>query len=121
MDRRNEAYKVSVADRTALGFDEMAEANRLAGGYWWEPDTLRFFRSRMVGGCAIRGADGRLYFVTSEQNHGFGGAYPRLYSVRTFDPATASVDTVGEFQAYGTRGTALRARDRAAKAEVPAA
>lgn len=79
-------------------------------GHWFDPSSMRFFRSRLAQG-GYRTADGsRVFFVSSEQfEDSRGYRAPRLYTVRVMDWATGDVDTVGEFQAYGTRSTADRA------------
>lgn len=93
---------------------EMAQANKAAGNHWFEPDTMRFFASR-VSSETYECADGRWLFVSSEcPPRGV-----RRYTVRSFDPKTAGVDTVGEFQAYATLSQAKRAA-RALADAVPA-
>ncbi len=67
-------------------------ANASAGFHFFDPDTLQFFRSRVhdtVYGAAT--------FVTSERPPNG----PRRYTVREARP-DGSIDTVGEFMAYGT-------------------
>lgn len=92
---------------TALraAYTRMAEPE----AYWFSPDTMRFFRSRLdrtayvgTGGC---------YFVTSEQ---FNDSAPRLYTVRVW--RGKKIDTVGEFQEYATL-TAAREAAKAAAVE----
>jgi len=75
--------------------------NKEAGGYWFSPDTMRFFRCR-IESKLIRGK----FFVTSEQA---GDDHPRLYSIRKYNPETHDIDTVGDFQAFKTRQDALDA------------
>ncbi len=81
------------------GIDGIREANRDAGFHWFDPETLRFFGSRISESTF----DGR-YFVTSEWD-GFDHA-ARLYSIREA-MSDGQVDTVGEFQEYATRAQAL--------------
>ena len=75
------------------------------GRHWFDADTMRFFRSRLadVGYGAV---DGSVYFVSSEQNHGMGGPYRRLYSVRRLSGPKGDIRTVGKFQAYASSATA---------------
>lgn len=70
-------------------------------GHWFSEGAMRFFKSR-VGIDAYNGPGG-IYFVSSEQ----GPSGVRRYSVRSYDLATDTIDTVGEFNAY-TRGVAHR-------------
>lgn len=89
---------------TVTEFRTMADvrrANRELGHFWFEPVTLRFFRSRV--GESLYG--GR-YFVSSEQFEASDGTRaPRRYTVRQVNP-DGSIDTVGEFQAYETSAQA---------------
>ena len=93
---------------TIIDLYDVKLANAQSGGHWFEPGTLRFFRSRLPQ-VAYQGPGGT-YFVSSEQFRGSNGARaPRAYTVRRFHPETGDVDTVGEFQAYKHRSTADRA------------
>lgn len=86
------------------------EANRDHGHYWFEPATLRFFRSRPG-----RRLYGGRYFISSEQFVGSNGyRAPRRYTVREVS-ADGSIDTVGAFQAYETRAQAVAAIRRLLK------
>ncbi len=87
---------------------EIEAANTAAGYHFFEPATLRFFRSKVYP--EVYGQRGT-YFVTSEQ---FDARSPRLYTIRTID-WECRISTVGEFQQYPT----LRAARKAA-AEVAA-
>ncbi len=88
--------------------DEIMRANRESGGHYFDADTMRFFGSRVLP--AVYG--GR-FFVTSERS-GFDSSSPRRYSVREFMP-DGSIETVGEFNGYPTRGQAQTAARNAAK------
>jgi hypothetical protein len=82
-------------------------ANRSAGRYFFSPDSMRFFRSRISE--RVHQGPGGIYFVTSEQ---YDDRCPRLYSVRRFLPDGADIDTVGSFQEHAT---AYRAHAEAAR------
>ena len=93
---------------------EFQQRNKAKGQYWFSPDTLRFFRSR-VSETVYQGKGG-IFFVTSEKHVSYLiDDQPRLYTVRQFDPKTGSVNTVGEFQEYKYRTTAHREAARLAK------
>ena len=77
---------------------EVRRANAAAGNHWFEPGTMRFFRSRV----SDRLYGGR-YFVSSERAP--RGA--RRYTVRVAND-DGSIGTVGEFQAFASRGAAHR-------------
>ena len=89
------------------------QANRDAGNHWFEPATLRFFRSRVLP--TVYQGPGGIYFVSSEQ---FNDASPRRYTVRTFDPTTGEVDTFGEFNELG-RASAVTLAKLLASGEKP--
>ena len=77
---------------------DVKEANRAIGHHWFEPSSMRFFRSRV--GQTLYG--GR-YFISSEQ---FDDQSPRLYTVREVKP-DGSIGTVGQFQGHRSRDHAL--------------
>lgn len=76
--------------------DEIAQANRRAGGHWFDADAKRFFRSRCDGPVI----GGRL-FVSSEK----GPDERRLYTIRVALDDGSITDLDG-FQRYGTRKAA---------------
>lgn len=93
---------------------DMERANRRAGFYFFSPDTMRFFNSR-VDNVIFKAADGlKIYFCTSEK----APHDKRRYSVRVFDVATSDIDTFGEFQGYRTLAQAFKAAEAAATAST---
>src|SRR5262245_32369660 len=85
--------------------DQLKRANAEAGQHYFEPSTMRFFRSRVMPTVTA----GRL-FVTSEQSDYNA---PRFWTVREFMP-DGGIETVGEFQEYTSGAAAQRAARRAA-------
>lgn len=83
--------------------------NRRAGGHWFEPGTLRFFKSR-IGDKLFKGSR-CVYFVSSEQ----GPSGKRLFSVRQTCDRGGRISTAGKFQGYATRSAAETAAKRLAK------
>lgn len=82
---------------------EIKAANRAAGHFWFEPETVRFFGSRIHS--EVHEGPGGIYFVSSEQPpHG-----PRGYAVRQFNPENSHIETVGEVCQYPTGAAAHRA------------
>jgi hypothetical protein len=75
--------------------EQIKYANKERGQHFFSRSTLRFFRSRI--GSKVHRGPGGIYFITSEQ---FDERSARLYTVRRFDPMSAAVDTVGDFQQY---------------------
>ena len=95
-----QAYDAFIAGRiTAASLigpkdaDDLRAYVKSYGNHFFDPSTMRFFNSRLCGGCDSLG-----FFVTSER---FDAATPRLYTVRRLRIG-GEVDTVGEFQAYAT-------------------
>jgi hypothetical protein len=88
--------------------DALEEYASRCGSHFFDPDTLRFFGSRILSGVTIH--DGRAYFVTSERDNYTEG--PRRYSAR-YMTAGAQFYKVGSFQQYDTAAQA-RAAIRAA-------
>jgi hypothetical protein len=93
-------------------YDLQSEYRR-TGGYWFESDTMRFFKSR-VADVAYLNTDGSMAYFTSSEK---GPDNVRKYSVRVFNRATADIDTYPDykaFQAYASRSGADRAARKAA-------
>lgn len=78
--------------------------NRQRGGFFFNPDTMRFFKSRLQ---TLPPYKGRV-FVTSER---CGWNSPRKYTVRVVRP-DGNIDTVYGFQAFQCRQTAHRAAEK---------
>jgi hypothetical protein len=95
---------MTITHATFNTITEIKQANRDAGQHFFDADTMRFFESRV-----LRGVIGGRFFVTSER---FDMGTPRLFTVRVVD-AAGHVDTVGEFQGYGTAAQARSAARRA--------
>jgi hypothetical protein len=62
-----------------------------AGGYFFSPQTMRFFKSRVVSGNAFIRKDGKVaYFITSEKPpHGSREFRVRQVNLKTWDIGTA--------------------------------
>jgi len=63
--------------------------------YFFSPDAMRFFSSRICQLCWKK--DNDIFFVTSEKN---GNSY-RKYTIRK-SSTSGDITTMGEFQAYDT-------------------
>lgn len=93
----------ALAENPGDGFANITEikaVNKAAGGHWFEPATLRFFRSRVESKVY-----GGKYFVTSEQQDDLS---QRKYTVREAHP-DGSISTVGKFQGYTFKEDAVDA------------
>ena len=88
---------------------EIKEANLEADGVFFRPAMMEIFQTRIEGGPY----QGR-FFVTSDQFTSMRGkTYPRRYTVREAMP-DGSIGTVGEFQQYEDKDSAVRAAKVAA-------
>ena len=98
------------------------------GSKWFDPKTLAFFVSKVCQGVeplpAGENGEQRGLFISSEKipesytSYGYTPAGERLYSVRIFvaSSRSISIDTVGEFQEYGTEEDARKAAREFAEA-----
>jgi len=68
--------------------------------YFFSPDTMRFFSSRIQTMPPYKGR----VFVTSERRNWNS---PRLYSVRVIQPS-GNIETIGDFQGFTSRQSAHR-------------
>ena len=99
--------------RIPASISELKTMHKAAGGHFFDRDSMRCFRSRVVP--RIFNGPGGVYFVTSEAD---SDDSERLFTVRIFDPKEGDVNTFGEFRKW-TRGAALRIA-RCAAAANPA-
>lgn len=78
-----------------LTMSDVKRNNREAGLFFFSPDTMRFFRSRVESGLIKQ-----RFFITSECA---GDDHPRLYTIRVYDHEKHTCETMGDFQAYKTK------------------
>jgi hypothetical protein len=78
---------------TFFTIQQIKDANKAAGHFFFSPSTMTFFRSRV-----LRGVIGGHYFITSEQ---FDASSPRLYTVRRAND-DGTIEDASEFQAFDT-------------------
>lgn len=86
--------------------EEIKAANRAGGYAWFEPDAMRFFRSRIS-----KEVFGGMIFVSSELDY---AGRSRRYTVRYIRP-DGSIGTVGDFLEHETLAEAKRAAQQAAE------
>lgn len=94
-----------------MTIDDVIETNEAAGQFFFSAGAMGFFNSKIESDLI-----NDEYFVTSEQfvpSRGEPG--PRLYTVRRAIEGGIRIGTVGRFQGYKTRYTAMAA----AKAQHP--
>ena len=90
----------------------ISEYRRETGGHYFDPETMRFFRSRVSETAFVNNKTGIAYFVTSEQfKPSYGAPFQRMYTVRFYDFITGNIGTAPghEFQEYKSRTGAIRA------------
>lgn len=90
-----------------MTIQEIKRANRKAGQYFFSPDTMRFFASR-VSSSVFEGAGG-IYFITSEKKCFDDNR--RVFHVRRFNPngSVSSIFPAGEtYQAEFKSGVTAR-------------
>jgi hypothetical protein len=76
--------------------EAIREADSRAGRHFFSPDTMRFFRSRVLP--TVFQGPGGVYFITSEQFVGSDGvSKPRKYTVRNFTSDPVDIRTVSDF------------------------
>jgi hypothetical protein len=89
-------------ERLYYSTDDVQRAHERKGGHWFDPGSMRFFKSRV--GSEVYYIGGRYFFTSSEK----GPDDVRRYSVREAT-AEGDVKTVGKFQGYSTAAAAVRA------------
>lgn len=109
---RERQYRMTATKHRTYTIEQIKQANGDAGGYWFSPDTMRFFRTRLGRTTYGPDSEGRVYFTTSEQFDAFA---PRLHTVRKFDPRTGAVGTHSDFQEFATGREAAAAARKAAR------
>ncbi len=103
-----------TATKTAWTVNSIKQANQAAGFYWFSPDSMRCFRTKVLP--TVYQGPGGVFFVTLDGQ--YDRNLPRRYTVRQFKPATAQIDTVGKVASL-TRARAVQiARDESRKGMV---
>lgn len=93
-----------------LTFAKMRDLSNKAGLHWFSRDTMSFFNTHLHGKPYVS-AQSRVYFVTSETFREDDPDFPRKYTIRQFDPARGSVETVGAFNKYKTYDEARKSME----------
>jgi len=96
-----------TATETLWTVNRIKDAVRAAGSHWFDPDTMKFFGTRVLS--EVYQGPGGIYFVTSD--HTFDRQ--RRYTVRSFNPESADIGTVGELASM-TKGKAQRLAKKSA-------
>lgn len=72
-----------------MTINEIRDANRAAGFHWFDPETMRFFGTKVLP--EVCSGDGGIYFVTEDNDY----RGRRGYTVRQFLPLSCEINTWG--------------------------
>ena len=89
---RKQLAALSKSDKERLRL--MIDDHNARGGYFFSPDTMRFWGSEIAAGLFENNT-----FVTSEDDF---NRTCKLFTARHYDWDTHSVKTIGEFQQFNT-------------------
>lgn len=89
---------------TRWSVNKIKEASRATGSYWFSPDTMRTFGTKVER--TVYQGPGGIFFITSEDDF---RRERRLWTVRKFNPENSDIDTAGVFQGYTSHEDAQEA------------
>jgi hypothetical protein len=77
--------------------EDIKDDYRRGNGHFFDKDAMRFFKSRLC--WQVYQGKKSVYFVTSEryESRWSNDSKPRKYTVRQYNPADKSIETIGEF------------------------
>lgn len=75
--------------------------------FFFSPDTLKFFSSRILGG-QLQGRNKDLFITSEKQPSSRGEDFSRMFTIRKVNKNTGGIVTVGEFQQFGTQTKAKK-------------
>ena len=91
---------------------QIMQANADAGHYFFSPDTMSYFNSRVPGQDPVQAefSDDLYFFVTSERQPATsdGTRYPRRWHVRTFRPSSGDCGS-GSGADFTSKAKAIKA------------
>lgn len=99
-----------MTDTKLWTINEIKDHMRAAGSHWFDPDTMRFFKGRVLD--EVYQGPGGIYFVSSERHNDD----PRKYTVREFVADTSDIKTAGEFNVM-TKAKAIAQAKRLAQVD----
>ena len=88
------------------------QIKRAHEGHWFDAETMRFFKTRILPDFVLDRMRERSLFITSEPYAWTGS---RVYTVRAADWDTGSIHTVGDMGEHQTLAAARRALADAAR------
>jgi len=95
--RNQKGYSRIIHSGPTINFKgKIKEINReKSRAYWFGPEETRFFNTMIES--EVYSGHGGIYFVTSERME---LSMEKKFSVRSFNPETGTIDTIGDFQQY---------------------
>src|SRR5689334_10441256 len=101
-----------------MTIQQIREANERVGRFFFSPDTMRFFLSRVLP--TVYEGVGGTYFITSEQFVGSESTGPRRYTVRRAE-ADGEINTATVFNQLTVAKARIAASMLAQGHQLPAA
>lgn len=81
-----------------IDINDIKLLNKQKGKFWFSPDTMRFFKSRVAQEAYVTNDDLYALFVSSESSPFDKGK--RFYTVRVCNMKTGEIDNVCDFKEY---------------------
>jgi hypothetical protein len=87
---------------------DVMEINAKAGQYFFTPESMKFFNSRVGGDAFVKGS--RAFFITSERfsDPAEHISEPRKFTIRSMRLKTGEISTEGKFQEFPTMAQAKK-------------
>lgn len=92
----------------SLTINDIQEQMSADGSHWFDPDTMRFHGTKVVS--PVFSGPGGIYFATRDKNYDD----THSYTVRQYQAARKSINTIGDVGAYGSKRAAEKAAERMA-------
>jgi len=94
----------------------LANINKEKGFHWFDKDSMNFFKSRFPK-TGLTDGKGNAYFISSE-SLGFAPSEGRGYSIRKMEMNTGKMDTIGGFNVFSSRSSAMSAMNKLIKKDM---
>lgn len=110
-DEQLKAVNAAFNKHEIYTMDQLKQVVKNRGSHFFDKSSMSFFNSRVNNRLFAAPSATKILFVTSERcdwADGTNQPHSRGYSVRCYDIADGSIDTLGEFQQYKTLATALK-------------
>lgn len=84
---------------------DVISLNTKKGMFFFSPDTLKFFNSRVLGG-ELQGKNKDLFITSEKQPSIRGQEFSRRFTIRRVNKTSGDISTAGEFQGFGSQSSA---------------